>query len=262
MDELIKNRDGKLSLKYGVPIVLGLLVFYMYSRQPQQTSAENSPSSNRETGHPKEIPDDDLVPSSPQIQPLNTTTVQVQQNLEVTEVLEPEANITSDQKEDRTSFLKKTNFLFIQMKEISSGDVSTGMKDFDGILAEEEKAFFGAFQADLPQKNEKIRINLRFTRGFDRQNGGTCFAVKDTLRQEVTEFFEDRDLKILRNGEVGYLLIRLKNQSYIELFMTESKTPRKLKAYFAYKNQKKIPLVFHEKPAEYDGVRLSCEDFW
>lgn len=160
-------------------------------------------------------------------------------------------------------FLEKSAELFASQKTISPKDELTKLRIFDGIVTPHEKVFFNAFQAKMPSKHQTIRINISFNRDFFGKGKDFCIAIKDELTQQFLNFVTSRDIQLLRSDDPGYIVISVKNQIFLQIFATTINKPNKFKAYFTnFSDLQKFPIIFEEKPVEYDGTHLSCEDFW
>jgi hypothetical protein len=138
----------------------------------------------------------------------------------------------------------------------------TDLKLFEGLLSSEEKYFYGAFQGLLPAGSKILRLNLEFNKSYDRMGRETCLVVGEQTGAGSNILMRAEKLRLYRSDDPGYLVLEADGETYLEIYLTRH-SPRRLKAYLKIPGSKdKLPLVLHEKPKQYNGTRMTCEDFW
>ena len=208
----------------------------------------------------------------PSSQPISTTSASAIENYEVKQSQQSDQAQLSQENSPVAqiptpsigfNLVNTAEELFVSQQSVSIKEEKKRLRSFDGFSTPQEKVFFNAYQAKIAVRKQTLRVNIAFNRDFIGKGQNFCLSVKDDVSQQILYFAPEREIKLLRSDEPGYLAISAGNEIFLQVFATTDKKPNKLKAYLGLASEpQKIPLVLDEKPQQYDGTYLSCEDFW
>jgi hypothetical protein len=249
-------------------IILGAITLYLKIDRPK--TKEQIPQDIMSTHKVTDKHVDIAIDSSSQ--PVSTTSTSAIENYNVNQSQQSEQALLAQEHAPVTqnpapyigfNLVNTAEELFVSQQTLSLKEEKKRLRSFDGFITPQEKVFFNAYQAKISARKQTLRLNIAFNRDFIGKGQNFCLSVKDDISQEILFFAPEREIKLLRSDDPGYLAISVENEIFLQVFATSDKKPNKLKSYISLANEsQKIPIVLEEKPSQYDGTYLSCENFW